>query len=223
MPPPVGPEELDLDVHQPWPHPGDIEFAQQFSDSPEAAYQVNAETAPDCGHILVADSENHRIQAFTCGGEFIAAFGSLGDAPGQFNYPQGVAVDAANRVLVVDRDNNRIVRLAYDGVEFRLLQSFEHGFNRPNDVAIDALGIIYVADTGNHRVVLMSDDGYFLTELRDLGDGRGSLQNPKGIAVDPARRVVIADTGNRRVVNLQPFVVELPKHAYLPLVRMANE
>ena len=75
--------------------------------------------------IYVADTGNNRVQIFNADGTFYAAFGEAGDAPidedtgealvdltpdapGEFNYPSGVAVDALGNVLVVESDNHRM-------------------------------------------------------------------------------------------------------------------
>ena len=43
--------------------------------------------------IFVADSGNHRVQAFTEAATFLAAFGSLGAGAGQFNDPRGLTIE----------------------------------------------------------------------------------------------------------------------------------
>ena len=39
---------------------------------------------------------------------FVGSFGTLGVGDGQFNYPNGLAVDARARIYVTDRENNRV-------------------------------------------------------------------------------------------------------------------
>ena len=43
-------------------------------------------------HILIADTDNNRIQMFTMEGEFVRSVGERGDGPLQFNHPAGIAV-----------------------------------------------------------------------------------------------------------------------------------
>lgn len=68
------------------------------------------------GTIVVADSGNNRIQVLGTNGKRIAAAGtqgsggSAGGAP-QFDYPSGVAIDAAGTIFVADSTNCRIVKL----------------------------------------------------------------------------------------------------------------
>ena len=180
----------------------------------------NSET---CGRILVADSGNHRVQAFDSMGNLLAAYGSFGRAAGQFNGPQGVAVDHTGRVIVADQGNNRLVVLGFDGEEFDYLDSVEAGFSEPTGVAVDAAGCIYVADMGNNRVVVLDPEGSFLTEHAEPNDGyTGPFNAPRGVAIEADGDLVVADTGNRRVVTVRGA---LPRtwSIWLPLVSRSWE
>jgi len=157
-----------------------------------------------CGRILVADSGNHRLQAFDSLGYYIAEFGTFGSGDGQFNNPQGLAVDRWGRVIVVDQGNNRLVVLSFDGQTFGYLDRYEAGFNVPTSVAVDAWGHIAVADTGNNRVVVLDAEGSFLAEYTEPNDGyTGPFNAPRGVAVEPDGDLVVADTGNQRVVTVR--------------------
>jgi hypothetical protein len=54
------------------------------------------------GGVFVADTYNHRIQKFDSSGKFVCKWGCYGRAPGQFTYPQGIAVDPHGYIFVVD-------------------------------------------------------------------------------------------------------------------------
>jgi hypothetical protein len=61
------------------------------------------------GNIYVADGYgNSRIAKFDKNGKYIKSWGSRGSAPGQFNIPHTMAIDAQGLVYVGDRGNNRI-------------------------------------------------------------------------------------------------------------------
>ncbi|MCX6030049.1 MAG: 6-bladed beta-propeller [Chloroflexi bacterium] len=170
----------------------------RISDMPRLG---NSET---CNRLLVADSGNHRVQAFDSLGRFVSAFGTFGSGPGRFNNPQGLVVDSNGRVIVVDQGNNRLVVLGFDGQAFGFLDSFIAGFNAPTGVAADAWGNLAVADTGNHRVVVLSPEGDFLAQFTAPNDGySGTFNTPRGVAVEPDGNLVVADTGNHRVVTVR--------------------
>jgi sugar lactone lactonase YvrE len=157
-----------------------------------------------CGRILVADSGNHRIQAFDALGTVLTTYGGPGSGAGQFNSPQGLAVGRTGRVVVADQGNNRLVVLSFDGNEFAYLNSLDAGFNAPNGVAVDAWGHIVVADTGDNRVVVLDPQGNLLAEYSEPNDGyTGSFNAPRGVAVERDGDLVVADTGNRRVVTVR--------------------
>jgi DNA-binding beta-propeller fold protein YncE len=59
----------------------------------------------------VVDNLNDRVQVFNAKGRFLSQWGSLGSGDGQFNDPEGIAVDAAGCVYVSDggdSDNHRV-------------------------------------------------------------------------------------------------------------------
>ena len=68
------------------------------------------------GNIFVSDGYgNSRIAKFDKNGRFLKSWGSRGTAPGQFNIPHTIAVDAKGLVYVGDRTNNRIQVFDNDG------------------------------------------------------------------------------------------------------------
>jgi DNA-binding beta-propeller fold protein YncE len=66
------------------------------------------------GNIYVSDKGNSRIQVFSSTGTYITQWGSYGDCEttgcsnGQFDVPEGIAVDSSGNVYVVDMGNARI-------------------------------------------------------------------------------------------------------------------
>ena len=63
----------------------------------------------------MADARNHRIQRFTRDGKFLGKFGVLGNGPGQFNMPWGVAVNATGEIYVTDWRNDRVQKFTQEG------------------------------------------------------------------------------------------------------------
>ena len=69
---------------------------------------TNVAVAPN-GELYVSDGYgNCRVHRFSAGGELIQSWGDPGTGPGQFNLPHGIWVLPDERVLVADRENDRI-------------------------------------------------------------------------------------------------------------------
>ena len=167
--------------------------------------------------ILVADSGNHRIQAFDELGNFVSAYGGPGSGPGQFQHPQGLAVDGEGRVIVADMGNNRLQVLSFDGTDWGYIRSITAGFLAPTGAAAGADGRILVADTGNNRVVVLDAVGNLLAEYTEPNDGHTGLFNqPHGVCWTSTGEIVVADTGNQRLVTIVPF--QPGYRLYIPLI-----
>ncbi|MEJ5198819.1 MAG: LamG-like jellyroll fold domain-containing protein, partial [Anaerolineae bacterium] len=146
--------------------------------------------------ILVADSGNDRIQVFDGEGHFVSAYA----APGQFDDPQGLAVDDLGRVIVADRGNNRLHLLSFDGQNFSHLMTIVGAFNAPTGVWAYGSDHILVADTGNNMVKELILEG--ATCVVKEHQPPTPFNEPRGVAADRDGNLIVADTGNRRIVTL---------------------
>lgn len=104
------------------------------------------------GQIVVADSNNQRVQVFDKSGNLVSIKTDLG-----LSLPRGMAVDRFGRLLVVDTFGHNVVALDKDLKPlFRFGdRGLEEGqFNFPNQLATDDVGRVYIADRENNRVVV---------------------------------------------------------------------
>ena len=68
------------------------------------------------GQIFIADGyANARVHKFSPQGELLLSWGEPGVGPGEFNLPHGVWIDRFDRVLVADRENDRVQVFTQDG------------------------------------------------------------------------------------------------------------
>ena len=59
-------------------------------------------------HLMVCDTNNHRIQVFEVNGKFVGKFGSKGKKAGLFTGPFSIAVLSDGRIVVTDFHNHRV-------------------------------------------------------------------------------------------------------------------
>lgn len=170
------------------------------------------------GNLYVADDSNQRVLRFkrTAGaalpftdfqaadqvigqaGSFTSA--TIGNGASQFNYPKGLAFDAAQNLLVSDYYNDRVQKFAppYTGAATSLTLP-GGAFVRPIDLACSPQfeNQILVSDHGSTSVIGL--DGQSTTApVKRYGN---LSPEPLGVAFSPFYDVVIADyNGNRLVI-----------------------
>jgi sugar lactone lactonase YvrE len=140
-------------------------------------------------------------------------------AGASFNFPDGVAVDAAGNVYVADSSNSLIRKITPAGVVTTLAGTagtigFADGpaatakFWSPSGVAVDAAGNVYVADTNNNRIRKITPAGVVSTLAGSstgawgFTNGTGSAASfyyPKDLVLDTAGNLYVADSGNNAI------------------------
>jgi streptogramin lyase len=121
--------------------------------------------------------------------EYVDAWGSRGDGPGQFDKPVAMANDGESIIYVADAATGFIHKFSPSG-EPRLSFQDDRTNLRPADIAVDAGAAIYVADGRRGTVAIFFSDGMRHRELRTgaLSAVRESLH----IAVDAYGTIYVA-------------------------------
>lgn len=142
------------------------------------------------GELYVADGYGQfRVHRFSANGELIQSWGSWGTGPGQFALPHCLRIDRHGRVLVADRENNRIQLFDATGVYLGEWTDV----SGPNDIFIDQDDTVYVAEAP-HRISIFTLDGQLLARWGEKGDRPGQFpDHPHGIWVDPQGNLYITE------------------------------
>ena len=169
---------------------------------------------------------NSRVAKVNAKGEWIASWGSLGNGPGQFDTPHGLAVSPKDEIFVADRGNRRIQVLDTTG---KFLREFTidvpvdtkrgkivYGAETPNAKtgsqapgAPDALcmtpgpnPVLFVGDLYPSRIYKVSLEGKVLGVYGQPGRNLGEFGWIHAIACPSENEIYVAELINWRVQKL---------------------
>jgi len=181
------------------------------------------------GNLYVADASNQRVRKVAANGIITTVAGKgtsgfSGDGATATNanlyLPYGVAVDSAGNLYVADTSNQRIRKVAANGIITTLAGKGVSGYsgdngaatnaalNSPYGVAVDAAGNVYIADTSNQRIRKVNASGIITTVAGSgtIGSGlyngiatNANLANPKAMVVDARGNIFVADSSNNGI------------------------
>lgn len=154
-------------------------------------HPTDVAVAPD-GCIFVSDGYgNSTVHRFSPDGRHDLTWGRPGRGPGEFTTPHAIWVDGRNRVLVADRENDRVQVFDREGKFLAAWGDFYH----PMDIYGDADGRIFVTDQ-IPRLSMLSPDG----EL--IGRCRGVWNGAHGVWGNAAGDVFLAEIQPTRITKL---------------------
>ena len=164
------------------------QFLMSFKTRPSPS-EIYFSYLDSTGKLYVSDGHNHRIKVFDATtGVKLSQFGELGNLPGEFRGPRGIALAQDGSIFVADNYNNRVSKLDANGnfiLSFGGSGNLNGQFNQPRGVVVESTGNVLVADTQNNRIQRFAQDGTFINSI--------AVFQPYQIALDSAGNIYAAE------------------------------
>jgi DNA-binding beta-propeller fold protein YncE len=153
------------------------------------------------GSMFMTDGYgNARVHKFSPDAKYLFSWGEPGTAPGQFNLPHGVWIDRRGRVMVADRENDRVQVFDQNG---ELLEVWPTELTGPAFFYVDDDDVVYIPEHNGGRISILTLDG---ERLARWGDGPVH-RSCHGIWVDSHGDLYVVQPGEwgrvRRVVKYE--------------------
>jgi len=150
------------------------------------------------GEIYVSDGYgNSRVMKFTPNGGFLTKWGEAGNGPSQFDTPHTIVVDRQGRVIVGDRENDRVQVFEAGGKLLEIWPGFA-----PFGLELDPHGNLFVADGRANKVLRLNANGKVVGSWGEEGKGPGQFQLPHMLATDSAGNLYVAEIAGMRFQKL---------------------
>ena len=138
------------------------------------------------GNIYIADTNNHRVQVFSCNGIYLFMFSE------KMNRPVCICI-SQNNVFVTQWSSHRINMYELEGKLIKSVGSEGNGeaqFNKPRGLDVsDRTNNIYVCDYDNHRIQILTEELKYHSML-----GIDLLKYPRDVKVTRDRVLVLDES-----------------------------
>lgn len=159
-------------------------------------------------------------------GKLLKRWGSQGVGIGQFNFPNGIAINKENgNIFVTDTLNRRVIAMNDSGKIrwivgrpdelVRIKKSKEKTgriasfFQFPRNISIGSDGNLYIVDTFSFNIVIVTQNGKLISYVGDRGVEDGKFNFPGGLDITKDGVIYLADRENNRVQAIK--IVNFPK------------
>jgi DNA-binding beta-propeller fold protein YncE len=155
----------------------------------------------------ITEGGSYRVVGLDLRGKIIHAFGKAGSAPGDLNFPQGLAIDNNGEIYVVERNNGRISVFDSQGKFKRFIGSLGLIYGRtysPEGICLHD-DTIFLADTRNHRIQIFDKHGEVLLVIGEMGDRDDQFRLPTSLEVTKDGLLYVVDSKHNyiKVISLE--------------------
>ena len=166
------------------------------------------------GDFFVSDGYgNSRIVKFNKDGKFLLAWGQKGEAgketrPSYFNIPHAIAIDAKQRLYVVDNSNARIQVFDANGKHLDTWPNIRF----PLSASMSADQFLWVNDGKAQKFMKFTLDGELLYSWGTFGGEPGQLWGTHSFSVDTEGNLYTAEVWGGRAQKFRPKKGANPSH-----------
>jgi DNA-binding beta-propeller fold protein YncE len=151
------------------------------------------------GEIYVTDGYgNSRVMKFAANGKFLTSWGKPGKGRGDFDLPHSICIDKQGRVLVGDRENDRVQVFNANGKLLAVWPGFA-----PYGMELDKDDRLFVADGRASKVFQIDSTGKVQNSWGEKGDKPGQFNLPHMLAADSFGNLYVAEVGGLRLQKLK--------------------
>jgi len=140
---------------------------------------------------------NTRVLKFSPSGALVHQWGTAGKGDGEFNTPHAIVIDRQGRLIVGDRENDRIQIFDADGKHLATWPGFA-----PYGLAQDRDGTLFVADGRAHQVLQLDAAGKVVGRFGREGTGPGEFSLPHMMTFDADGNLFVTEITGKRVQKL---------------------
>lgn len=173
-----------------------FDFGSHGTEAGQFTYPLGIDISHD-GKVFIADSGNHRIQAFDLNGNYLYKFNVESEARTHGSDPVDIISSRLKDYLyVADNENHNIKVYNRKGeLQFKWGRFGEERgeFRYPAMMTQNEFNEIFVVDVLNTRAQKFSPFGDFIASIGSWGVLQGNFFRPKGVAIDTHKRVFITD------------------------------
>jgi streptogramin lyase len=179
---------------------GDMIYGYKVLTHPGGPFNLPTDIAvTESGDIFISDGyANCQVHRFSPQGKHLYSWGEPGRGPGQFMLPHGIWIDRRERVLIADRENDRVQVFAQSG-EF--IAQWPTPLIGPAAFWVDNDDIVYLPEHNGGMFSVLTLDGHRLARWGSekckschgvAGDSEGNVYFVQPVANegDKGRRIV---------------------------------
>lgn len=153
-------------------------------------------------NLLIADTENGRIQVFDASGHYLRMIRPP-QTQESFRFPRALAANPLNILYVTDDLDFRIYKFDAMGRQlavWKRVRTLEENPAIPGRILIGPNGLLYLSEPNNHRVLVYDANEKL---LGSFGREHG-LQSPGGMAIDTKGNLMVLDFGTSSIHVINP-------------------